>query len=430
MGRPIKLIQKKGAVRKDGTSKIFVQYCYSADERTLLDTGVAIPPGFWNKKTTRISDTLPNSYGDVQTLQRTLTQQKRKAEDMVEYAVRKRNVCPLKFLKENFQLSSRWKPEQIAHAQTNLCIYHQIDEYIKDKESSVKHCTINVIKAMRCHLKSFEAHRKQPITFDSFDLTFYEQFVKFLTYDIVQMRRKEVVKGLKLNSIGKTIKHLKMFLKDRMQKKTIPFFDLSAYKVMEEEVDAVYLSWSEISLINKLDLSQNQNLEKYRDLFVLGCLTGFRFSDYSNIKPEEVRNEMLYVKQAKTLATVIVPLRKEAREILINKYNLQMPQASNPNFNYYIKKVVKLAGINEMVKITHKRGNKTIDEVRPKHDWIMSHTCRRSFCTNEFLDGTPVQLIMAISGHKTEKAFKRYIKADQVQKALMIKKLWDERTYL
>jgi len=164
-------------------------------------------------------------------------------------------------------------------------------------------------------------------------------------------------------------------------------------------------------------------------LFVLGCLTGFRFSDYTNIKPEEVRNDMLYVKQAKTLATVVVPLRKEAKEILIDKYNMQMPQVSNPNFNYYIKEVARLAGINEMVKITHKRGNKIIDEIRSKYDWIMSHTCRRSFCTNEFLDGTPVQLIMAISGHKTEKAFRRYIKADQIQKAFMIKKLWDQRIF-
>jgi integrase len=430
MGQPIKLIQKKGAVRKDGTSIIFIQYCYSADERTLLDSGVAIPPSSWNKKTARISDNLPDQYGDVQTLQNMLIQRRRKAEDMVEYAAGKSNVNPMKFLKDNFHLSSNWKPEQMANSKINLCVYYQIDQYIKDKESSVKHCTINVIKAMKCHLKSFEVHRKQTITFDSFDMMFYEEFVRFLTYDIIQMRKKEVVKGLKLNSIGKTIKHLKFFLKDRMQKKIIPFFDLSAYKVMEEEVDAVYLSWGEISLINKLDLSQNQNLEKYRDLFVLGCLTGFRFSDYTNIKPEEVRNDMLYVKQAKTLATVVVPLRKEAKEILIDKYNMQMPQVSNPNFNYYIKEVARLAGINEMVKITHKRGNKIIDEIRSKYDWIMSHTCRRSFCTNEFLDGTPVQLIMAISGHKTEKAFRRYIKADQIQKAFMIKKLWDQRTFL
>ena len=51
-----------------------------------------------------------------------------------------------------------------------------------------------------------------------------------------------------------------------------------------------------------------------------------------------------------------------------------MPQVSNANFNYYIKEVARLAGINEMVKITHKHGNRIIDEIRPKHAWIMSHT--------------------------------------------------------
>ncbi len=56
---------------------------------------------------------------------------------------------------------------------------------------------------------------------------------------------------------------------------------------MAEDVDTIYLCWQEISLIYYLDLSINKHLENYRDLFVLGCLTGFRFSDYSDIKPEE-----------------------------------------------------------------------------------------------------------------------------------------------
>jgi hypothetical protein len=196
---------------------------------------------------------------------------------------------------------------------------------------------------------------------------------------------------------------------------------------MEEDVDSVYITWQELSLIYHLDLSANTNLEKYRDLFVFGCLTGFRFSDYSEIKPEEIRGGMLYVNQTKTLSTVVVPLRPDARKILIEKYNMQIPLVSNSSFNYYIKEVVKLAGIDELIKITHKHGNKIIEETRPKYAWIMSHTCRRSFCTNEFLDGTPTNLIMAISGHKTEKAFRKYIKADQIQKAHMIKKLWDSR---
>jgi integrase len=203
--------------------------------------------------------------------------------------------------------------------------------------------------------------------------------------------------------------------------------DLSFFKVMDEEVDAVYLNWKELSAIYHLDLSEQPQLEKYRDLFVLGCLTGFRFSDYNDIKPEEVRDGMLYVTQTKTVSSVIVPLKKDARHILIEKYNMQMPQVSNVNFNDYIKEVAKLAGINELVKITHKKGNQVVEEIKPKYAWVTSHTCRRSFCTNEFLDGTPTNLIMAISGHKTEKAFRRYIKADQVQKAYMIKKIWENR---
>ena len=57
--------------------------------------------------------------------------------------------------------------------------------------------------------------------------------------------------------------------------------------------------------------------------------------------------------------------------------------------------------------------NKTIEEIRPKYAWITSHTCRRSFCTNEFLAGTPVDLIMKISGHKSLRDFYRYIRISQ-----------------
>jgi hypothetical protein len=405
MRQPIKLIVRKGKVRNDGTALISLQYCYSAEQRVVLSTGIGIPLQFWNRKTGRISKDLPICYGNVQQLETNITEKLRRAEDMVTYALKQSDTCPMKFLKENFHLQKNWKLEQMSDAERSLDVYYNIDDYVKSKQSTVKHCTINVINAMKAHLKSFEKYRKEPIIFDSFDVHFYEAFVKYLTYDVPQLRRKEVIKGLKV----------------------IPYMDLGAYKVMEEEVDAVYLTWQELSLIYHLDLSANNNLEKYRDLFVLGCLTGFRFSDYSDIKPEEVRGGMLYVNQTKTLSTVVVPLRSDAKKILIDKYNMQMPQVSNPNFNYYIKEVVRLAGIDEMIKITHKRGNKITEETRPKYAWIMSHTCRRSFCTNEFLDGTPTNLIMAISGHKTEKAFRRYIKADQVQKAHMIKKLWDSR---
>jgi hypothetical protein len=71
---------------------------------------------------------------------------------------------------------------------------------------------------------------------------------------------------------------------------------------------------------------------------------------------------MLHVRQNKAGVTVVVPLREDARKILIEKYVMPMPRVSMVKFNYYIKEVVQLASINEPVAAAHKRdsgGNKT-----------------------------------------------------------------------
>ncbi len=104
-----------------------------------------------------------------------------------------------------------------------------------------------------------------------------------------------------------------------MSQKIILFSDLSFLKGMGEEVDNVYLSWDELSRIYHLDLSATPFLTKYRDLLILACLTGFRFSDFSNIQVEDFRDGMLHVVQKKTKSMVIVPLREDARPILVDK---------------------------------------------------------------------------------------------------------------
>jgi hypothetical protein len=88
-----------------------------------------------------------------------------------------------------------------------------------------------------------------------------------------------------------------------------------------------------------------------------------------------------HIIQKKTLAPVIVPLRAEAKTILIEKYRVQMPKISHVKFNKYIKEIVRLARIKEPVKITHKKGTALMEETRPKYAWVSSHTCRRSFYT-------------------------------------------------
>ena len=212
-----------------------------------------------------------------------------------------------------------------------------------------------------------------------------------------------------------------------MRKKIIAPIDLDGWTILEEEVDAVYLSMEEINKIYNIDLSGHPQLINSRNDFVLGCLTGLRFSDFSDLVKDDLRKDMLHKKQNKSEHWVVIPLRDEALEILKARFNNNQSVLTNGEFNKNIKVIAKLAGLTELIKFSHKKHGKDLIETKPKHEWITSHTCRRSFCTNEFLSGTPVELIMKISGHKSVKDFYKYIRISPEEAGQKIKELWKDR---
>lgn len=61
---------------------------------------------------------------------------------------------------------------------------HRKKEYFKNSDKRYK----------RENIEDTEAFKKLTITFESFDLNFYESFVDFLSYDYIQRRRKEVIR--------------------------------------------------------------------------------------------------------------------------------------------------------------------------------------------------------------------------------------------
>jgi hypothetical protein len=309
---PIKPVCKRALMRRDGTSIIFIQYCYSLEKRTLLNTGIAIPPNYWNLKRLRINSDLPVCYGDADLLNDQLQSLIRLAEDILIFAGRKKIADPLSFLKNTFKPGIdlcllEGKAKEAVQPKVILDVFFQIDDYIKSKAKQVTPKMLNVYRNMRDTLKAFETCRKKPITFESFDFNFYEEFVEYMMYEHVQRRRKELIKGFRISTVGKTIKQLRIFLRNRARRKIIAPINLEDFKILDEETDAVYLRWDEISRIYQLDLSRHPHLIKYRDLFVLGCLTGLRFSDFSIIRKEDVRQGMLYKKQGKSDHWVVIP---------------------------------------------------------------------------------------------------------------------------
>ena len=136
----------------------------------------------------------------------------------------------------------------------------------------------------------------------------------------------------------------------------------------------------ELEKFEKLDLSASPRLEKVRDLFLIGCYTGLRFSDFTQIKPENIITEksIIQVRTQKTGERVSIPLHRTVKKILA-KYDNFLPKAyTNQVMNRYLKDVASLAGLKETVETTITRAGKVEKTPSKKFDLVSTHTARRS----------------------------------------------------
>ncbi|RQP13902.1 MAG: hypothetical protein EAS52_18575 [Parapedobacter sp.] len=113
---------------------------------------------------------------------------------------------------------------------------------------------------------------------------------------------------------------------------------------------------------------------------------------------------------------------------ILDKYNGCTPGAvSLQKLNEHLKTLGELAGLTHDVDfVGYVKGKRVLKKV-PFNTLIGTHTARRSFATNMFELGIPTLLIMAITGHKTEKAFLTYIRKNNEDKAQMMLRLLRER---
>lgn len=276
------------------------------------------------------------------------------------------------------------------------------------------------------YLKEYAVKFGEP-DFIDMDLEFYQQFVDFLRNYVEKDKDGKVIRtGLAINTIGNKIKTLKTILNAATEKGYNPYtkYKSENFKKLSEESDNIYLTKDELTQFYQHDFNGNPHLERVRDLFIVASWTGVRYSDLQQITPEKIQGDYIRLKQQKTGDPVVIPIRKEVKEIL-EKYNGKLPQSiSNQKYNDYLKVAADEAKLNSIfVKTISHKGMK-LEKKYPKHELISSHTARRSFCTNAYKDDIPTLSIMAISGHKTERAFLKYIKVEGEEHAKKVLQMW------
>lgn len=280
---------------------------------------------------------------------------------------------------------------------------------IKHKGKAKAANTLKTYKTAQNHLLAFEKATGYRVDFDTINLDFYYKFISYL----------QDKAALSPNAIGKTIKLIKVFMAEAVDLNLTNNLEFSKKKfaVIYQETDAVYLSETELLQLYQYDFTTNKRLEQVRDLFVFGAWVGLRFSDYSNVKPENIvevnREKMIRIKTKKTGEVVYVPCNPVVMDIFkrYEKSPNKLPKSiSDVKFNLYIKEACKAAGLTEKGRLLNEP-----DAELWQH--ITSHTARRSFATNYYLEGFPTTDLMKITGHKSEKSFRQYIKITKLDAA-------------
>ncbi len=265
------------------------------------------------------------------------------------------------------------------------------------------------------YLKDFAKTKRRKINFKDITLDFYQDFMNYLTN-----------LGLATNTIGKKIQTLKIFLNAATDAGVNQYTHYKSHRftTIKEDTESTHLNEDELVKLFKLDLRNNKRLEKVRDLFLIGAWTGLRFSDWDQVSPDNIEEGLLSVKQSKTGGKVWIPMHPMV-EFILNKYDGQLPVVpTNQRVNEYIKEVAELAEINTPFKKTITKGGKPITTIYKKHEVVSSHTARRSFATNAYNAGVPSLTIMAITGHRTETSFLKYIKVTPKEHALKLRNFW------
>lgn len=151
--------------------------------------------------------------------------------------------------------------------------------------------------------------------------------------------------------------------------------------------------------------------ERIRDLFVVGCLTALRYSDYSTLTRENFQGNYIVKRTKKTNVDVKIPIHDYVKEIF-DKYSGCIPNGlCIQYFNKYLKVIMKEVGLNDLITYSYTIGGKLITVTREKWELISSHTARRSAATNMYLTGRMKTLeIMRLTGHRSEQNFFRYIR--------------------
>ena len=388
------------------TETLIYMFCSFAGQRLKYSTREKIHPNYWNEKTQRAKKNFAGYY----TLNGYLDKVKQIAQDLIREAIGGNKQLTVEILRESLNNKLQGAAKQ------NEQPLDLINTYIEVNRVLLQPNTLKKFATLRNHLIDFQKRYKFKIKFDSLNtIRFDEHYRAYLLNDLNHLN----------TSVAKDIIILKVFLNWAVRCGYTANTEYKKFKAKEPETDLIALDEAELMQLYNYDFSANIHLEQVRDVFCFQCFTGLRFSDVKKLTKENVKDDIISIFVQKTSKTLKVPLNDYSLE-LMQKYDFKLPVITNQKTNEQLKKICKIAGINTMVMTTKFKGVEVIREIKPKFELITTHTGRRTFITLSLERGMTPELIMEITGQKTYREFKKYLKLTERVVTTVMTNVWSK----
>ena len=394
----VKVILKKSngeyRVNEQGLSLIYVQYGHHS-KTVLFPTGIRVDPKHWKGDKDQ-NNTISRAQRGYSSNNAVVQKKKQQVEETKNNLILQDTEPTIETVREEM---NKGKAKRIQREENLLKLF---DQYIKSIEPIRANNTVKKFRTSYNHLKDYLEFKKIKFQASAVTLDFYNGYVNHL------LTKKNMVN----NSVGATIKNLKVFLKD-LEKRGYAFkVKLSEYKVMEENPNVIFLTQAELTKLEKYDFRKRPGLERVRDIFVLGCYTGLRYSDISRLAKEHIKGNTIKMRAHKNKKMVTIPLAPKVFEVL-EKYNYKLPILSGQKFNEYIKDACELAKIDSPTEeVIYKGGQKTYVK-RPKWELISSHKAVSTFISLCGANGIQAKVVSEITGKSVGIIMKHYYGVDE-----------------
>jgi integrase len=407
--------------RKTTFATLWIRLRSGREYDIFVQSGYSIPPELWNNKTQKIKPKFTDIDDFTENSARELTNSLNTLRAIVLNALNDSVGQSINKLWLEKIVHTYHNPA-IAIEKSKMSLEKFIDKYLDEIESGTRltvdkkhfsHGTVKAFKGFKERYEEFCKFKRKKFDFNDVNLEMYDEFVAYFTK-----------KNYSINTIGRHIKELKILMRVSRDEgyHNNGEVEKRKFKVVTAKVDNIYLTEKELASMYALDLTGKPHLDVARDVFLIGCYTAQRYSDYSIIGEQNIRKlndgeVVIDFKQLKTGNRVVIPARMEVLEILA-KYENKLPKTYEQKVNRYIKEVAQMAEITEPIEVEQMENGRLVKNIVPKNELVKTHTARRSGATNMYLAGIPAISIMKITGHKTEKEFMKYIKATEEETAI------------